>query len=79
MRLQHPPKFESSNNMQRRSKPLVIAPLIPLLGIIGFFGVDRLQHTRYLVPFVIVWCMLFAALFVYIGSRTLAARRVRER
>jgi prepilin signal peptidase PulO-like enzyme (type II secretory pathway) len=54
----------------------VIAPLIPLLGIIGFIGVDQLQHTRYLVPFVVVWCMLFAALFIYIASRTLQARTI---
>jgi prepilin signal peptidase PulO-like enzyme (type II secretory pathway) len=60
----------------RRSKPLVIAPLIPLLGIAGFIGVDRLQHTRYLAPFVVVWCLLFAALFIYIAARTLKARRV---
>lgn len=65
--------------MPRRSKPLVIAPFIPLLGIVGFFGVDRLQHTRYLAVFVVVWCMLFAALFVYIASRTLEARRSRGR
>ena len=63
----------------RRSKPLVIAPLIPLLGIAGFVGVDQLQHTRYLVPFVVVWCMLFAALFIYIASRVLEARRLRGR
>lgn len=65
--------------MSKRSKPLVIAPLIPLLGIVGLFGVSQLQHTRYLAAFVVVWCMLFAALFVYIASRTLAARRVRGR
>ena len=65
--------------MRRRSKPLVIAPLIPLLGIAGIFGVDRLHHTRYLAPFVAVWCLLFAALVIYIASRTLEARRVRER
>ena len=65
--------------MPRRSKPLVIAPLIPLLGVVGFLGVDRLQHTRYVVPFVIVWCLLFVALFIYIAARTLEARRVRER
>jgi prepilin signal peptidase PulO-like enzyme (type II secretory pathway) len=65
--------------MRRRSKALVVAPLIPLLGIIGFFGVDRLQHTRYLAPFVVVWCVLFAALFIYIAVRTLEARRVRGR
>jgi prepilin signal peptidase PulO-like enzyme (type II secretory pathway) len=65
--------------MPRRSKALVIAPLIPLLGIIGFIGVDQLQHTRYLVLFVVVWCVFFAALLIYIASRTLEARRVRGR
>jgi prepilin signal peptidase PulO-like enzyme (type II secretory pathway) len=65
--------------MPKRSKPLVIAPLIPLLGIIGFIGVDRWQHTRYLVPFVVVWCTVFAALFSYIAVRTLEARRLRGR
>lgn len=65
--------------MPRRSRPLVIAPLIPLLGIIGFLGVDRWQHTRYFVPFVVVWCMLFAALFIYIAARTFEARRLRGR
>lgn len=65
--------------MPRRSKALVIAPLIPLLAIVGFIGVSQLQHTRYLVPFVVGWCMLFAALFTYIANRTLAARRVRGR
>lgn len=65
--------------MPRRSKALVVAPLIPLLGIIGFFGVDRLQHTRFLVPFVVVWCLLFAVLFIYIAARALEARRLRER
>ena len=65
--------------MPRRSKPLVVAPLIPLLGIIGFLGVDRLQHTRYLTPFVVAWCMLFATLFIYIAVRTFEARRVRGR
>jgi hypothetical protein len=57
----------------------VIAPLIPLLGIAGFIGVDQLQRTRYLVPFVVVWCLLFAALFIFIAARTLEARRVRGR
>lgn len=65
--------------MRRRSKPLVVAPLIPLLGIAGFIGVDKFQHTRYLTPFVVMWCMLFAALFIYIAARTLEARRLRKR
>lgn len=65
--------------MPKRSKALLIAPLIPLLGIVGFVGVSQLQHTRYLVLFVVVWCMLFAALFIYIAAQTLEARRVRGR
>lgn len=65
--------------MRRRSKALVIAPLIPLLGIVGFLGVSQLQHTRYLPAFVIVWCVLFTALFIYIAARALEARRVRGR
>ena len=65
--------------MARRSKALVVAPMIPLLGILGFVGVDQLQRTRYLAPFVVVWCMLFGALLVYLASRTLQARRIRGR
>lgn len=65
--------------MPRRSKALVIAPLIPLLGIVGLLGVDQLQHTRYLVPFVVVWSMLFIALFAHIAVRTFEARRLRGR
>jgi prepilin signal peptidase PulO-like enzyme (type II secretory pathway) len=65
--------------MSQRSQALMIAPLIPLLGIVGFIGVDQLHRTRYLVPFVVVWCLLFAALFIYVVSRTLEARRIRGR
>lgn len=65
--------------MPRRSKALMIAPLIPLLGIVGFVGVDRLQHTRYLIAFVVAWGVSFAGLFVYIAGRTLEARRLRGR
>jgi len=65
--------------MQRRSKPLAIAPLIPLLGIAGFIGADRFEHTRYLAPFLTIWVLLFAALFVYIASNMLQAKRARRR
>ena len=65
--------------MAKRSKPLVIAPLVPLLGIIGIFGVDRLAHTRYLTAFVVIWVVVFAGFFVWVASQTLAARRARER
>jgi hypothetical protein len=63
----------------KRSKPMIVAPLIPLLGIVGIFGVDRFAHTRFLTAFVVMWVVLFAGLFVWIASQTLAARRARGR
>jgi hypothetical protein len=64
--------------MPRRSKPLTIAPLIPLLGLAGIFGIDRLHGTPYLVPFVIIWSLLLAALFAYVLNRMMEARRARS-
>ena len=63
---------------RRRSRPLLIAPLIPFLGIVGFFGVEQLHGTRYLSAFVVVWCMLLAALFTYVFSRALEAWRIKK-
>jgi hypothetical protein len=60
-----------------RSQPLMIAPAIPLLGIAGIFGIDRLHGTPYLPAFVITWALLLAALFVYVFTRMLRARRAR--
>ena len=59
----------------RRSRPLFVAPLIPLLGILGIFGAQQLHGTRYLSAFVVVWCMVLAALFTYVLSQALEARR----
>ncbi|HEX4155611.1 MAG TPA: hypothetical protein VHY48_08365 [Acidobacteriaceae bacterium] len=64
--------------MPRRSKPLTIAPLIPLLAIIGILGVDRFHGTRFFGAFVIVWCVLFAALLVYIFNKMMQAKRARS-
>ena len=61
-----------------RSRPMLIAPMIPFLGIIGIFGLEQLHGTRYLSAFVIIWCLVFAALFSYVLARTLAARRIRK-
>jgi hypothetical protein len=58
---------------------MIVAPLIPLLGIVGIFGVDRFAHTRFLTAFVVMWVVLFAGVFVWIASQTLAARRARGR
>ena len=61
----------------RRSKPLLIAPLIPAWAILGIFGSDALRGARFLIPFVILWTILGSVLFVYILRRLLAARRLR--
>jgi hypothetical protein len=60
-----------------RSRPLTIAPLIPLLGLAGILGIDRLHHTRFLPAFVIAWGLLFAALSVYVFNKMIEARRAR--
>ncbi len=65
--------------MPRRSKPFLIAPLIPLLGIIGIMGIEQLHGTRYLSAFVVVWCILLGGLFAYVLTRALEARRLRDR
>lgn len=63
--------------MPRRSKPLMIAPAVPLLGIVGLFGLERLHGTRLLPGFVITWCLLLFALFAYVLKKALEARRLR--
>ena len=64
--------------MPRRSQPLLIAPAIPLLGIAGIFGIDRLHGTPYLAPFVATWALLLAALFAYVFSKMMEAKRTRS-
>ncbi len=65
--------------MPRRSRPLLIAPLIPLLGIVGIYGLDQLHGTRYLTAFIIIWCVLLAGLFAYVLTKMLEARKSRKR
>ena len=65
--------------MALRSKPLLIAPLIPLLGIVGIMGIEQLHGTRYLSAFVVVWCILLAGVFAYVLMRVIEAWRLRRR
>jgi hypothetical protein len=65
-------------SMPRRSKPLTIAPLIPLLAIIGLVGVNQLHGTRFLIPFVVLWCLLLTALFIYVFNKMMEAKRARS-
>jgi hypothetical protein len=61
----------------RRSKPLLIAPLIPLWGVLAFLGVETLRGTRYVAAFVVVMLLLLATLFTYVANQTLRAKRAR--
>lgn len=62
---------------RRRSRPFLIAPLIPLWAILAFFGVEQLHGTRYLSVFVVLMLVLLATLFTYVASQALQARRSR--
>lgn len=64
--------------MSRRSKPLLIASIIPLLALVGLFGVDQLHGTRYLPAFVVTSSLLFVALVVYVVRRMMEAKRARS-
>ncbi len=57
---------------------MLVAPLIPFLGILGIFGIDQFHGTRYLSAFVMVWCILISGLFAYVLVRVLEARRARR-
>lgn len=63
--------------MPRRSKPLLIASIIPLLALTGLFGIDQLHGTRYLPAFVVTSTLVFLALIVYVVSRMFEAKRAR--
>ena len=60
-----------------RSKPLIIATFLPLLGLLSIVAVQHLRGTGYLPAFVIAWSLMMAGLLVYVISQTLQARRAR--
>ena len=60
---------------RRRSRPLLIAPLIPGWAILGFFGVEQTQGRAYFLPFAVLWSALGFVLFGYILRETIAAKR----
>ena len=67
-----------SNALGRRSKPLLIAPAVPLLGIAGLFGIERFHGTALLPAFVITWLLLMAAFLVYVFRKMMEAKRRRR-
>ena len=63
----------------RFSRPLFVAPAIPLWGMLSFLGVTRLTGTPYVVPFVVCMCVLFVALFTYVARQAMRAKRSQVR
>ena len=63
----------------RRSRPLLIAPLIPAWAILGLFAVDPLHGTAYFLPFVVFWSLLGFALFGYIARKAIGARQATKK
>ena len=61
-----------------RSRPLLIAPLIPLWAILAFFGAEQLRGTNFWVPFLVVMVLLLAALFAYVANQVARAKRTRS-
>ena len=62
----------------RRSRPLLVAPLIPLWGVIAFWGTARLRGTEYFLSFLVLMILLFVGLLGYVANQTLRARRARS-
>lgn len=62
----------------RRSRPLLIAPLIPAWAVIGVFVSEWLRNTHFLVPFVVLWFVLGLGFAGYILRQVLEARRTRN-
>lgn len=63
---------------RRRSRPMLVAPLIPLWALAAFYGVEHFAGTRFVSAFVVIMLLLLATLFTYVATQALRARRVRK-
>lgn len=63
----------------KRSRPLLIAPLIPAWAILGLYISEYLRGTAYFNAFVIAWGILAAVLFSYILLQVLEARKMNRK
>lgn len=63
---------------RKRSRPVFIAPLIPLWGGLAFLGLQQFAGTRYLPPFLALVGLTFLLLFGYIARQVISARRLRQ-
>ena len=57
---------------------MIIAPLIPLWGVVAFAGLQQFAGTRYLAFFLVMMAMLFIALFGYVATHVVKTRRARS-
>lgn len=64
--------------MPRRIRPAMIAPLIPVWGLLGFFGVQQLGGTHWFAPFLAAMALLFVLLFGFVARQTITARKLRK-
>lgn len=64
--------------MPSRSKPMMLAPLIPLWGVLAFAGLQQFAGTRFLVLFLVVMGIVFVALFSYVAAQVVKTRRARN-
>ena len=61
-----------------RLRPAMIAPLIPVWGLLGFFGVGQLGGTRWFTPFLLLMAVSFAVLFGFVARQVISARKLRQ-
>lgn len=68
----------SSAPPSRRIRPMMIAPLIPIWGLLGFLGVEHLGGTHWFAPFLLLMGGLFVLLFGFVARQAISARRLRR-
>ena len=62
-----------------RSRPLLIAPLVPAWGILGIYGSELLRGKPFFAVFIFFWFVLAGILFGYVLRQTLTARRLQRK
>ncbi len=64
--------------MPRRTKPMLIAPLIPMMGFLGILGLDEFHGTRWAHAVIGAWCVVMLGLTVYVVRQMMQARRLQK-
>ncbi len=64
--------------MPLRTKPMLVAPLIPVMGFLGILGLDEFHGTRYMHAVIALWCAAMLALTIYVIKQARQARRLQK-